>query len=516
MMNFIRRQQVSRRLVTSEFRNATKRSARRQPPRWSGTLETLENRELLTTLQDFSGAAGMTSYTLQQLGGPPAAQVQGNGPFANNYLRLATTPTTSGLGNDNSISFDTSDPGGFYQVNAQWIFSVTPKTGKGSGLSFALLNTSDYGTSGGAASSNPAQGLYSGSLAFGFDTANDAVNLSLNGSVVDTFSLTGQLTLASGVPIEAQATINFQAKTVSLTLIPEFGSSVTVFNATSVSGMVPYQSRIGLEAQNSATSAANFDLDYVAAAYTNTFTFGVIQFGSATYTAQENQGSVQIDVERIGGTVGTFTVSFVATDGTAQNGVNYTAVSGTLTFPDIRGTNSTGRDTQTIVIPLIDDHLYDGGKTVRLFLSNPTLGAPMGSQIQSTLTIQNTDAPPPTVSSTVTKIYLPGTRRVSAFLLSFSQPLDLTSTGNLSNYVVSLPPVRRGGRARTVPISRAVVDPSGLYVTLYRANVGAHLSKLVQIIVRGRPATGLISQSGIFLAGTGGVSGTDAKLFVSA
>lgn len=514
MMNFIRRKQGSRGLSERGDLGVRRGSIRRQPPCWSGMVELLESRELLSTVQDFSGAAGLTAYTLQQLGGPPAAQVQGGGLFGN-YLRLATTPTAAGLGNDNSISFDTSDPGGFYQVNALWIFSVTPTTGLGSGLSFALLNTSVYGTSGGAASPNPAEGLYSGSLAFGFDTTNDVANLSLNGAVVSSSDLTGKLALASVVPIEAQATIDFQAKTVSLTLTPYLGSPVTVFNATSVPGMVPYQSRVGLEAQNSAISAANFDLDYVNVAYTNTFTSGVIEFSSPTYTAQENQGSVQITVMRIGGTVGSFTVYFVAADGTAQNGVNYTSVSGALTFPDIRGAGSTGQDTQTIVIPIIDDHVYDGDKTVNLYLSNPTLTAPMGSLIQATLTIQNTDAPPPTVSPTVTKIYVPGTRRVSAIFLTFSQPMNLTSAANVNNYVVSMPPARRGGKPRPVPISRAVVDPSGLYVTLYRANVRAHLTRFVQIIVRGKPATGLISQSGTFLAGSNGVSGTDATLVVT-
>ena len=84
-----------------------------------------------------------------------------------------------------------------------------------------------------------------------------------------------------------------------------------------------------------------------------------------------------------------------------------------------------------------------------------------------------------------------------------------------NNYVVSLPPAHKGGKARILALSQAVLDPSGLLVTLYRANVGVHLTKLVQIIVRGKPPTGLISTTGTFLAGTGGVSGTDAILRVS-
>ena len=446
MLNFIRRKHVSGSLSGSQSGSSTERCAKRQPPRWSGTLELLERRELLSTVQDFSGAAGQTGYTLQQLGGVPAASVQSGGLFGN-YLQLATTPTTSGLGNNNSISFDTSDPGGFYDVSAAWVFSATQATGSGSGMSFALLSTNDYGSSGTAGSSDVADGLYSGSLAFGFNTATDVVSLGWSGQVVTTKDLTGDLTLASGVPIEAQATIDFQAKTVSLTLTPYFGTAVTVFDATSVSSLVPYQSRVGLQAENTASSAANFDLYGLNVVYTAPFTAGVIQFGSSTYTAQENQGSVQIDVTRIGGTVGTYRVYYVASNGTAVNGVNYTAVSGALTFPDIQGSNATGQDTQTIIIPIIDDHLYTGSKTVKLYLSNPTLVAPMGSVIQSTLTIQNTDAPPPTVSAKVTKVYVAGTRRVSGFELTFSQTMDPTSAGTVSNYVVQMPPAHKGGRS---------------------------------------------------------------------
>ncbi|MGC8644312.1 MAG: hypothetical protein ACP5XB_31000, partial [Isosphaeraceae bacterium] len=191
-------------------------------------LEVLESRELLSTTLNVIGSPN-TPYTLQQFGGPPAAALVQNG-----IVQLAA-PTASGQGGqDNSISFNTSDPGGFYQVNATWVFTVTPVTGLGTGLSFALLNTSVYGTTGGAASSNVAQGLYSGSVAFGFDTTNNVVNLSLNGQVVDSVdltTLTTPVTLDSGKPIEADAVFDFPSigsqsgsGTVSLTLTP--------FNAT--------------------------------------------------------------------------------------------------------------------------------------------------------------------------------------------------------------------------------------------------------------------------------------------
>ena len=89
-------------------------------------------------------------------------------------------------GNNNSISFVTSDPGTFNQVSASWDFRVTETTPgqAGVGMSFALLNTTNFGTSGIASSVQPQNGIYDGSLAFGFDTQNNKVNLSFSTSII--------------------------------------------------------------------------------------------------------------------------------------------------------------------------------------------------------------------------------------------------------------------------------------------------------------------------------------------
>src|SRR5271157_5428847 len=64
------------------------------------------------------------------------------------------------------------------------------------------------------------------------------------------------------------------------------------------------------------------------------------------------------------------------------------AVSGEFTFAE-------GQESQTFTVPIIDDHLYDGDKTVILYISNPTLTATIASPIVATLTIVNTDLPAP-------------------------------------------------------------------------------------------------------------------------
>jgi hypothetical protein len=89
------------------------------------------------------------------------------------------------------------------------------------------------------------------------------------------------------------------------------------------------------------------------------------------------------------------------------------------------------------------------------------------------------------------------------------------SAQNIQNYEILLPPAHKNGPKRVVPISRASLDSSGLLVTLSRASLGQHLTKLLQIIVRGKPPTGLIGTNGTFLAGANGQSGTDATLTVS-
>ncbi len=178
------------------------------------------------------------------------------------------------------------------------------------------------------------------------------------------------------------------------------------------------------------------------------------------------------------------TINFVTADGTGRNGVNYVSTSGSLTFGE-------GVSIQTFDVPILNNHLHNGNKTVKLFISNPTLQAPLGSPIAATLTIINTNPAPPTVASKVNLVYAPGTRRVLAFRLTFSQSMDPTSAQNLGNYQVLLPPAHKNSPKRVVPLSRAVLDPSGTFVTLYRANLGQHLTKFVQLIVRGTPSTGL-------------------------
>ena len=82
---------------------------------------------------------------------------------------------------------------------------------------------------------------------------------------------------------------------------------------------------------------------------------------------------------------GTVTVDYATADGTATAGEDYTATTGTLTF-------SSGEQTKTISVPLIDDAIDEGQETFTLTLSNPTQARILDGE--ATGTIINSDHMP--------------------------------------------------------------------------------------------------------------------------
>jgi hypothetical protein len=124
---------------------------------------------------------------------------------------------------------------------------------------------------------------------------------------------------------------------------------------------------------------------------------GPTQFSTASYTADENDGTATITVTRTGGlTAGT--VDFATSDGTAEAGVEYTAASGTLTF-------AAGETSKTFTVSLLRNGLVEDATTVNLTLSHPTGGIALGSPATAVLTIVDSDLPvvpdsPPPVTLT--------------------------------------------------------------------------------------------------------------------
>ncbi|WP_053538080.1 Calx-beta domain-containing protein [Anabaena sp. WA102] len=116
-----------------------------------------------------------------------------------------------------------------------------------------------------------------------------------------------------------------------------------------------------------------------------------ITFSTTNYSVQEDGTPItQVTLTRSGGIIGEVSVTLTPSDGTATAGSDYDNNPITVTFGD-------GETTKTVAIAVIDDTIYEGDKTVNLTLSDPTGGAILGNQINSTLTIVENEPVPQSV-----------------------------------------------------------------------------------------------------------------------
>jgi uncharacterized delta-60 repeat protein len=115
---------------------------------------------------------------------------------------------------------------------------------------------------------------------------------------------------------------------------------------------------------------------------------GTLQFESAAYVVDEvaSRGLATVWVTRGGGSKGEVSALFSTQDGTAQAGVDYTAVTSVVRFDD----GDQGRRFMTI--PVVNNKVVDGTRTVTLFLSDARGCAALGAPARATLSIIDDDA----------------------------------------------------------------------------------------------------------------------------
>src|SRR4029079_789608 len=109
-----------------------------------------------------------------------------------------------------------------------------------------------------------------------------------------------------------------------------------------------------------------------------------LQFSRLSYSVAESAGAIAIPVLRLNDATAGVAVEYATADGTATNGVKYTAVSGTLVFAE-------GETNKTIVVPILNEGYVDGAKTFQVTLSNPTGGAVLGTIPTATVSIRDND-----------------------------------------------------------------------------------------------------------------------------
>jgi len=151
---------------------------------------------------------------------------------------------------------------------------------------------------------------------------------------------------------------------------------------------------------------------------------GTIQFADANYFKAEVPGrGAFISITRTGGTKGDVSVLLKTTDGSAQAGKDYEAVSKVIRFSD-------GDDIERLIpIKILTDKEIEPDETIQLTLSDPRGCAQIGPQPTATLTILDDDSPitpPPTFTIGGSVTGLTGT----GLTLKNNQNADQIQPGN--------------------------------------------------------------------------------------
>ena len=113
---------------------------------------------------------------------------------------------------------------------------------------------------------------------------------------------------------------------------------------------------------------------------------GTFVLSSASYSAGEGSGAVDVTINRIGGSNGAASVQVRTLGVTADYATDYDSFSWTtFDFSD-------GEDSKTISISIVDDSAVEEDETFRVLLGNPTGGTTLGTVNESTVTIVDNDA----------------------------------------------------------------------------------------------------------------------------
>jgi hypothetical protein len=111
-------------------------------------------------------------------------------------------------------------------------------------------------------------------------------------------------------------------------------------------------------------------------------------FGAPSYSVGETAGSATITVNRAGPAIGTASVAYSTSDGSATRPTDYTPVAGTLDF-------AAGQRSATFSVPINDDAQSEGPETVNVGLSGPHGGAATVTEPRTVpLTIDDNEPPP--------------------------------------------------------------------------------------------------------------------------
>ena len=108
-----------------------------------------------------------------------------------------------------------------------------------------------------------------------------------------------------------------------------------------------------------------------------------MEFTAPSYIATETGALVQISVRRIFSS-GVVSVDYSTSNGTAEAGSDYVSSNATLVFAD-------GQTNAGITLTILDDSLVESLETFYVILSNPSNGAIIGTNSETTIEVVSED-----------------------------------------------------------------------------------------------------------------------------
>lgn len=112
-----------------------------------------------------------------------------------------------------------------------------------------------------------------------------------------------------------------------------------------------------------------------------------VQFSSTAFSVNESVANATVTVTRTGTGDAPVSVNYATSNGSATAGQDYTAVSGTLSWP------AGDLSAKSFTIPITEDSLQENNETINVALSSPS-GANIGTPGTSVLTILDNDTIP--------------------------------------------------------------------------------------------------------------------------
>ncbi|RDH85849.1 MAG: hypothetical protein DIZ78_09685 [endosymbiont of Escarpia spicata] len=176
-----------------------------------------------------------------------------------------------------------------------------------------------------------------------------------------------------------------------------------------------------------------------------TFPAGTLDLSASNYAVNENDGTVNVTVNRTVGGFGAITVDYATSNGTATSGNDYQAINSALTLAE-------NEYSKVITINLLDDLVYEGSESFTINLSNPGGGATLGTTTTASIDIADNEPPPN-----------PGTLALSTATESVAE----NAVGG-----ITLTVSRTGGSFGTVTVDYATADGSALQPGDYTAASG--------------------------------------------